>query len=58
MSDLEAGAFDAGVFFGQIRKGIAGLDIPERVEDARTERRAWEAWHGYLAGREKADLAF
>ncbi len=58
MSDLEAGAFDAGVFFGQIRKGIEGLDIPERVEDARTEQRAWEAWHGYLARREKPTWHF
>ncbi len=58
MKDVGAGGFDAGIFFGQIRKGIAGLDIPEQVEEPEAEARAWRAWHGYLAGREKPTWHF
>ena len=51
MNEQEPSIFDARQFFAQMQ--APGLDLPERVEEAEAEARAWGAWHAYLAGRKE-----
>jgi len=49
VDEPEPSAFDPRQFFAQAH----AHGVPERVEDAEAEARAWEAWHAYLAGRKE-----
>ena len=51
MSEFEPPVYEAGTFWGQVKRGITGLVLPENVSDPKSEAAAWGAWHAYLAGR-------
>ena len=51
MAESEAPVYVAEEFWGQVKRGISGLDLPENVSDPADEAAAWRAWHTYLAGR-------
>ncbi|MDE2889528.1 MAG: alginate lyase family protein [Gemmatimonadota bacterium] len=51
MSEIEYPVYVAGEFWGQVKRGVDGLDLPEDLSDPAGEAAAWRAWHGYLAGR-------
>ena len=51
MSEFEAPLYVAEEFWGQLKRGVAGLDLPDDVSRPADEAAAWRIWHGYLAGR-------
>ena len=51
MAEFEAPLYEAGEFWGQVKRGVARLDLPVDVSDPADEASAWRAWHAYLAGR-------
>ena len=51
MSEFEPPIYKAGAFWGQVKRDISGLVLPENVSDLKSEAAAWRAWHAYLASR-------
>lgn len=58
MSEYEPPAYEAEVFWGQVKRGISGLVLPENVSDPKSEAVAWQAWHVYLANRDQPTWHF